>query len=62
MPEAEQQQWTEQLSRIIQKDPSRNARGGGNGGSTPSDKRSNGALNFASGDDVEKVRLAACHA
>ncbi|MCC7338794.1 MAG: HEAT repeat domain-containing protein [Pirellulaceae bacterium] len=63
MPEAEQQQWTEQLSRIIQKDPSAEmrARAVATVAQLPSDSAVT-ALNFASGDDVEKVRLAACHA
>lgn len=61
MPEAEQQQWTERLSRIIQKDPSSEmrARAVATIAQLPSATAVT-ALNYASGDDVEKVRLAAC--
>ena len=63
MPEAEQQRWTEQLSAIIQKDPSAEmrARAVSTVAKVPAANAVT-ALNYASGDDVEKVRLAACRA
>lgn len=63
MPEAEQQRWTEQLSAIIQKDPSAEmrARAVATVAQLPSASAVT-ALNYASGDDIEKVRLAACSA
>ena len=63
MPESEQQQWAEQLARIIQHDPSgeMRARAVATIAKLPSPSAIT-ALNFASGDEVEKVRLAACRA
>lgn len=63
MPQAEQQQWTEQLSKIIQSDPSSEmrSRAVATVAQLPSASAVT-ALNYASGDDVEKVRLAACRA
>ncbi len=63
MGEQQQQQWTSQLSAIIQKDPSAEMRARAVGTvATLSSDEAVTALNFASGDDVEKVRLAACQA
>ncbi len=63
MAAAEQTQWAEQLSSIIQKDPSSEmrARAVAAIAQLPFEVAVT-ALNFASGDEVEKVRLAACHA
>ncbi len=63
MPPGEQEQWAAQLSAIVQKDPSSEmrARAVAAIAQLPSAAAVT-ALNFASGDDVEKVRLAACRA
>lgn len=59
----EQQQWTQQLANLIQRDPSAEMRAQAT--STIAKMPSTDAitaLNYASGDDVEKVRMAACRA
>ena len=59
----EQLQWAERLSNIIQSDPSSEmrARAVATIAQLPAASAVT-ALNYASGDEVEKVRLAACHA
>lgn len=63
MAENEQQQWAEQLANIIKHDPSgeMRARAVATIAKLPSASAVT-ALNIASGDEVEKVRLAACRA
>lgn len=63
MAASEQEKWANQLSSIIQKDPSSEMRARAVAviAQVPSEAAVT-ALNFASGDDVEKVRLAACRA
>lgn len=63
MSEADQQRWASQLAQIILRDPSSEmrARAATAIAQLPSADAVT-ALNRASGDDVEKVRLAACHA
>ncbi len=63
MPAGEQEQWAQQLSNLIQKDPSAEMRSQAISAiaQLPSPAAVS-ALNYASGDDVEKVRLAACRA
>ena len=63
MDSPQQEQWASQLSAIIQRDPSAEmrARAVATVAAIPVAEAIT-ALNFASGDDVEKVRLAACQA
>ncbi len=63
MPTEQQAAWVEQLSGIIQKDPSSEMRAQAvtTIAKIPSAAAVT-ALNYASGDDVDKVRLAACQA
>lgn len=63
MSASEQEQWTAQLAAIVQKDPSSEMRA--RAANTMAKIQSETAvtsLNFASRDEVEKVRLAACNA
>jgi hypothetical protein len=63
MPQDEQAEWARRLDKIVQKDPSPElrARAVAAIARVPGDTATT-ALNVASGDDVEKVRLAACKA
>jgi len=63
MASSEQVPWAQQLSGIIQKDPSSEMRAQAVAAiALIQADTAVTALNFASGDDVEKVRLAACRA
>lgn len=63
MPAAEQEQWAERLAAIIQKDPSSEMRFRAVAAiaKLPGEAATK-ALNTASGDDTDKVRMAACKA
>ncbi|MCA9134429.1 MAG: HEAT repeat domain-containing protein [Planctomycetales bacterium] len=63
MSAAEQEQWAQRLAAIIQQDPSGEMRSRAvNAIALLPSESATTALNVASGDDVEKVRLAACRA